>query len=95
LDFRPESAKEVIIVGPPDDPRTKQLLKTVQSRLIPGLILAVVDPANPVEGGQWPLFSRGMLSDKPTAYVCRNLVCRLPVFTPEDLKKMLNEPEGN
>ncbi|MBF0445936.1 MAG: thioredoxin domain-containing protein, partial [Magnetococcales bacterium] len=92
LDFTPDSAKEVIIVGPLGDKTTKQLIKTVNNHFIPGLILAGVDSSTkPNELSQWPLLNRSMIDNRPTAYVCKNLVCRLPVFTPEELEKMLVE----
>ena len=90
LDFNMESAKEVIISGPFMDTMTQQLLATVRQRFMSGLVLAVVDPAQPADPEQWPLLARPMLSEKPTAYVCKDLVCRLPVFTQKDLEKMLS-----
>jgi uncharacterized protein len=92
LDFGSDTAKEVIIVGPLGDKTTKQLISTVNRHFIPGLILAGVDSSTkPSELELWPLLERPMIDDRPTAYVCKHLVCRLPVFTTEDLDKMLKE----
>jgi len=34
---------------------------------------------------------RKMMRGKPTAFVCHNLVCNLPVDTPEDLRTQLKD----
>ncbi|MBF0382260.1 MAG: thioredoxin domain-containing protein [Magnetococcales bacterium] len=92
LDFGPETAKEVIIVGPLSNKTTKQLIKTVNRNFLPGMVLAVVDDKTEKSRlEKWPMLNRTMIDERPTAYVCKNLVCRLPVFTTEDLQKMLVE----
>ncbi|MBF0358464.1 MAG: thioredoxin domain-containing protein [Magnetococcales bacterium] len=91
FDFRQELAKEVVIVGPHGDKATKELFATVRKKFMPGVILAGVDPANPASSHKWPLLSRQSITGKPTAYVCKDLVCKLPVFTPEALAKILGE----
>ena len=91
LDFNSATAKEVIIVGPMAAVATQDMLAVVHNKLRPGMILAVVDPATAVDSEKFPLLNRVMVDERPTAYVCRNLVCRLPVFTPDDLEKMLEE----
>ena len=91
-DFGPELAREVIIAGPPDHPATRALLREVNDRLLPGIVLVVVDPAKMAAAQKWPpLAGRTMLENRPTAYVCRNMVCRLPVWTPEALVTLLRE----
>ncbi|MEO5363099.1 MAG: thioredoxin domain-containing protein [Magnetococcus sp. DMHC-8] len=95
LDYRPDSAVEVIVAGPRAHPDTRALLAEVRRRLIPGLVLALVEPGQAVDGQTWPLLAgRPMLEGKPTAYVCRNLVCRLPVSRVADLARELEGGNG-
>ncbi|MBF0193881.1 MAG: thioredoxin domain-containing protein [Magnetococcales bacterium] len=92
LDFTPKSAIEVIIVGPFKNKATQQLITTVNKKFIPGLVLAGVDSeTKPKDLKPWALLNRSMIDNKPTAYVCKNLVCRLPVFSKDELEKMLDE----
>jgi uncharacterized protein YyaL (SSP411 family) len=48
------------------------------------------DNADAAEKHGLPLLeARGMIDGKPTAYVCQNYACKLPVTTPEDLAVQL------
>ncbi|MBF0368809.1 MAG: thioredoxin domain-containing protein [Magnetococcales bacterium] len=88
--FGEDQAREVIVTGPPADPATQALLHEIRSRFLPGVVVALNDPGVAVDHDKWPLFpGRAMLEDKPTAYVCRNRVCRLPVTDPKDLAALL------
>ena len=52
--------------------------------------LVGADNADAAEKHGLPLLeARGMIDGKPTAYVCQNYVCQLPVTTPEDLAVQL------
>ena len=72
--------KETAITGPePDD-----LVRTVWSRFRPHVVVAVArdgDTSVPLLADRW--------MGQPTAFVCRNLVCDLPVHTPADLENLL------
>ncbi len=90
LDFDPETAGEVIISGPVLDADSRRLITTVQSRFMPGVVTAVNDPVRPLDHKRWPQLARPMIDGKPTAYVCKNMVCRLPVNSVGELEKMLD-----
>ena len=93
LDFYVSTPKEVVIIGPRDDPATAALLKTVYGGFHPNKVLVGAQEAqNPDSAGDrgLPLLeARGMVDGKPTAYVCQNYACRLPVTTPEELAAQL------
>lgn len=92
LDFRPDEAHEIVIVGNPDDQDTRRLLREVYKRPLHGTVLAVIAPDAPAENETWPLLAaRPLLDDKPTAYVCRKRLCDLPVNTPAALSAQLNK----
>ncbi len=89
-DFTPENAQEVIIAGPRSHPLTTLYLQEIHQKIRPGTVLSVVEPEAVIDGKRWPMLARRtMLAGRPTAYVCRNLVCRLPVNTLAGLRRML------
>ncbi|MBF0584471.1 MAG: thioredoxin domain-containing protein [Magnetococcales bacterium] len=90
-DYLPASAVEVIVAGEAAHPDTRLFLQEIRRRLMPGLVLALVEPGASIDTRAWPLLAgRVPLDDKPTVYVCRNLVCRLPVNRLEDLVRVLD-----
>ncbi len=92
LDFKPDEAHEIVIVGNPDDEDTRSLLREVHRRLLHGTVLAVIAPDAPAETGKWLLLAaRPLLDDKPTAYVCWKRLCDLPVNTPAELSAQLDK----
>ena len=91
LDFYLSTPREVAIVGSPSDPATRSLLEVVHGRYLPNKVLAGADPSqSPQLSQDMPLLEgRGMSDGKPTAYVCQNYVCQLPVTEPDALAGQL------
>ena len=93
LDFYLGSPKEIAIVGEPDAPGTRALLRTVFGRFLPNKVVAAAPP----DGAPTDL---PLLADRParggvaTAYVCRNYACQAPVTGPEELAAQLAEPSS-
>lgn len=76
--------RQVAVVGPPAAPETQALVAVVREGFRPNLVTAAGWP------GQIPLLDgRTQLQDRPTAYVCENFACRLPVTSPEALRQQL------
>ena len=70
---------EVAVVGDPSDPATRELLEPVHARWRPFQVLAVAAP-EAVAGSAVPLLrDRVAIEGRPTAYVCRDFACELPV----------------
>ena len=97
LDFSLSQLKEIAIIGPREDQATRSLLDTVYGRYLPNKVVVGAEPP-PDDGSreaaplhaEFPLLQgRGMVDGKPTAYVCRNYACQLPVTDPEDLAAQL------
>jgi uncharacterized protein YyaL (SSP411 family) len=84
LDFYLGRVKEIAISGNPDDPQTKKLLNEVFRTYLPNKVVACG-----IDGDVFLLENRPQIGDLPTAYVCENFSCKLPVTTPEDLSKAL------
>ena len=89
---------EIAIVGPEDDPRTRDLLRTAVHLAPPGAVLALgpgaagsgAGPAGVAEPAQVPLLAgRGLVKGGPAAYVCRGFACQAPVTTPAELRETL------
>ena len=81
---------ELAIVGDPDDPATRALVDVARSQARQDLVVAVAaDPSTSVV----PLLAgRVAIDGRPTAYVCRNFACRLPVTDPAALLDQLDAP---
>ncbi|XP_055592230.1 spermatogenesis-associated protein 20 isoform X2 [Uranotaenia lowii] len=81
-----EHGRDMLVVVGPQSLQTTALLDAVRQFYMPGLVIVRLDPSKPDQhlGGK-SLESFKMLHDEPTAYLCRNKVCQLPVTDPEKL----------
>jgi uncharacterized protein YyaL (SSP411 family) len=84
IEFFLGDSKEIVLIGDEDG----TLGREVWSEYRPG---KVVVPANgSTESAMIPLIEgRAAIDGKPTAYVCENFACRMPVTTVEELKEQL------
>ena len=92
VDFQIAQTQEIAIIGPLDDPATIRLLDTVHGNFLPNKVLAGATPPRADEPPpvQIPLLEdRGQVNNLPTAYVCQNYVCQLPVTDPAALAEQL------
>ncbi|MFB3119700.1 MAG: thioredoxin domain-containing protein, partial [Stenotrophomonas maltophilia] len=98
LDFYLSLPKEIVIVGPRTDSGTQALLDTVFHRYLPNrVVMGGADGVQNLGAAEasfvtaLPLLEqRGLVDGKPTAYVCQNYVCQLPVTDPEALARQLD-----
>jgi uncharacterized protein YyaL (SSP411 family) len=96
LDFYVSPPKEIAVIGPRDDPTTQALLDTVFHRFLPNKVVMGVEtpliPADDNSEADIPLLAgRGMVGGLPSAYVCQNYACQLPVTDPAGLAEQLSE----
>ena len=96
LDFYVSPPKEIAVIGPRDDPTTQALLDTVFHRFLPNKVVMGVEtpliPAVDNSEADIPLLAgRGMVGGLPSAYVCQNYACQLPVTDPAGLAEQLSE----
>jgi len=87
-DFAAGPEHEVAILGSPDDPRTRTLMKELWSAYRPRLVAGASDHP-PAASSPALLADRPLVNDAPTAYVCTGLVCLLPVNSPEEMAAQL------
>ncbi|MEP6815838.1 MAG: N-acylglucosamine 2-epimerase, partial [Marmoricola sp.] len=75
---------EIAVVGAADDPVRRELARVAREH--PGSVVVVAEPGTP---GIPLLEGRDLVDGRAAAYVCRQLVCRLPVTTVGGLRKEL------
>ena len=83
------------MIGPRNDPATQALLDTVFQRFLPNKVVMGADTSPNPEGNQgvpdFPLLQdRIMVGGLPSAYVCENYTCQLPVTDPDALAEQLS-----
>ena len=87
LDFHLARTREVALVG--ED--TGELERVVRARFRPHIVLAGGKPAAAGHELVVPLLAgREAAAGRPTAYVCENFACKLPVTEPEELERLLS-----
>ena len=94
LDLYLGPSHEIAIVGRPDDPATRALVReVVHERFLPNVVLAVADPDDGDQAAAVPLLAdRPQVSSRPTAYVCERFVCMVPVTDAAALAEQLTTP---
>ena len=88
------SCLEIIVYGPPEDPRTKDLVKAILGRSLPNKLLMVVGPGEKLPAGH-PAEGKVMEEGQPTAYVCGGMVCSPPITSAAILSHVLQLPENS
>ena len=90
LDDLLSERREIAIVGPPDDPRTAELLRAARAGAAPADALAAGDPDDAAAADAAPLLrDRALVDGAPAAYVCRGFACQTPVTSAEELERTL------
>lgn len=95
LDFYVSPPKEIAVIGPRNDPATQALLDTVFSRFLPNKVVMGTETPRSAGGIEstpdFPLLQdRIMVGGLPSAYVCENYTCQLPVTDPDALAEQLS-----
>jgi uncharacterized protein YyaL (SSP411 family) len=80
---------EVAVVGDPADAATRELLGPVWARWRPAQVLAVGPSDRAAETAVPLLHDRAAIDGRPTAYVCRDFACNLPVTDAKALTEQL------
>jgi len=86
LDFYLGRPSEIAVIGDPGEDGTRALLKEIYRRYLPNKVVACG-----TDGGLLLLRDRARVNGGPTAYVCENFSCRLPVTDAADLSKILDQ----
>jgi uncharacterized protein YyaL (SSP411 family) len=90
IDLALAPVAEVAIVGDRSDEATRALLEVAGRGYEPNRVVALL--ADESAASDIPLLeARTLLGGRPTAYVCRDFACRLPVTDPDALREQLAE----
>ena len=89
LDFYLRKPKEIVIVGKPDDPKTREILEGVHSTYLPNSTLQLVRPDEKIDEIAPLLKGKSQIGGQTTGYVCHNFTCSAPVTTWDDLRPLL------
>jgi uncharacterized protein YyaL (SSP411 family) len=90
LDLYLSPAREVALVGDPDDEGIRRLVSVVHGSYRPNMVLAVGRPDDDQAREEVALLrGRPPLDGQATAYVCERFVCRRPVREPQELAEQL------
>ena len=87
LEFHLAPPLEIAIVGDRTHPETRAMLEVLHRRYLPAAVVAFATPQEVASlGGAIPLLQdREAVGGKPTAYICHDMTCQLPVHTSGDL----------
>ncbi|MEW5979438.1 MAG: thioredoxin domain-containing protein [Acidobacteriota bacterium] len=88
-DFSLGPVKEVAVIGPQSDSRTRELLEAVHSLYLPNKVLAVAQPDDAGLDSLPLLAHKTLVGGRPAAYVCQNYTCKSPVTEATELRKAL------
>ncbi len=95
IDFQLGPVSEVVIAGNSDSTDTREMLRAVQSRLLPGtvIILRAGKKHNTALDRIAPFtMYHAPIDGKATAYVCRQYVCRTPTTNVLQMMRLLESP---
>ncbi|HEU4840322.1 MAG TPA: hypothetical protein VFT09_02740, partial [Ilumatobacteraceae bacterium] len=87
--FAAAEVDEVAVVGDLDDLATRDLIAPVWADWRPGRVLALASAAEIDRSAVPLLHERVAIDGLPTAYVCRDFACRLPVTSADRLVEQL------
>ncbi|MCH8110044.1 MAG: thioredoxin domain-containing protein, partial [Chloroflexi bacterium] len=93
LDFYLSVVKEIAIIGDPGDTQTQALMSEVYRNYLPNRVFLGQGSDEGSLVGLPLLEDRGQINGRPTAYVCQNFICQLPVNEPSELAKQLAEED--
>jgi len=95
LDFYLSSPKEIALIGPRDDDNMNSLISAIFSKYIPNKVVAGFNPNDESTYVEIPLLEdKETVENKPTAHICKNYFCLMPVTSEVRLLEQLEEPDN-
>lgn len=85
--FRP--FREVALLGDSQQPHLPDMIRQLWSYYRPYSLVAI-STYPPPSSAPALLHDRTLVDEKPTAYICQNFTCKLPVTDPEDFAQQLS-----
>lgn len=85
VDLLSNPSSQAAIIGETDNPLVRNLLKIINARFYPALVVV----CGPADSPRLPLLKdRHMIDGKPAVYLCRNFVCEAPITDPDALRSL-------
>ncbi len=91
MDFMESSPVEIVLSGLEDDKEFQKMLETVYRDYRPNQLAVVYQGEETIKWIPWAK-GRGPVSNRPTAYVCKEGTCHPPVHTAHALYNLLGRP---
>ena len=80
LDYHLATPKEIVILGPSDSKQTASLKRVVWGRYLPNKVVVAPSIVDENRQQEIPLLNgRSLINNQPTAFVCEQSTCQLPV----------------
>jgi uncharacterized protein YyaL (SSP411 family) len=83
-------AVQIVLIGEANAEDTAALRRVIYGVSRPGRIFSIIAPGTALPRAH-PAFGKTLSGERPTAYVCRGMVCSLPIVDPEALAAALRE----
>jgi uncharacterized protein YyaL (SSP411 family) len=92
LDFALGPTKEIVIAGEPGADDTKQILKEIRRRFLPGKVVILhPEKDKSIEEIIGFVKEQKAIDGKATTYICENYACKAPANDMNQIKKLLDE----
>ena len=92
LDLALGPTKEIVIAGEPGSEDTKQILKEIGRRFLPGKVVILhPEKDKSIEEIIGFVKDQKTIDGKATAYICENYACKAPANDMNQIKKLLDE----
>jgi len=91
LDLYLQGAKEIVIVGNPDEAAVRKFIDEINSIYLPNKVILTVRPGASLSQISPLLEGKTALDGKPTVYVCENSTCSAPVTSAAELRSLLEK----
>jgi uncharacterized protein YyaL (SSP411 family) len=83
-------AMQIVVIGQADGADTAALKREIYRVSRPDRVVNFIAPGTPLPPAH-PAFNKAALDGRATAYVCRGMVCSLPIVEPDALAAALRE----
>ena len=91
LQFSRSKPRQAVIAGDPQQQETRLLVHSILRDFHPDLVLLYARDANALSGdAAETLAAMRPIQGKPALYLCENFICRAPVTSPEDARRLLD-----
>lgn len=85
--------RTILVVGPEGNGTTATLARAARAAYVPNALVLAIDPSAADQAALLERLGYGA-QNRPVAYVCRHKACLAPAYTPEELRRRIDELSG-